>query len=76
MTAGNKDGQPRLTLSLGAINHSERAVFYVVGAGKAAIMQTLLCTEAGLPAQQVQPAGDLIWLLDREAAADLPLTMR
>lgn len=75
VTVGNKDGQPRLTLSLRAINHSQRAVFYVVGAGKAEIMQTLLCTEAGLPAQQVQPTGDLIWLLDRDAAANLPLQM-
>ncbi|WP_017324521.1 6-phosphogluconolactonase [Synechococcus sp. PCC 7336] len=73
VTVGNKSGEPRLTLTFPALNASRRVVFWLAGAGKAEIVKTLLTTNAGLPAQSIQPHGELIWLCDRTAAAALPL---
>ena len=73
VTVGSKDGAPRLTLTYPSLNASRRVMFWIAGAGKAEIVKTLLTEDAGLPAQAVRPAGDLIWVCDRAAAAQLPL---
>jgi 6-phosphogluconolactonase len=65
----------RITLTLPVFNNAACIIFLVQGSGKA---QTLARVMAGawcpdqLPAQAVQPgAGELIWLLDQAAAAEL-----
>lgn len=73
VTVGSKSGEPRLTLTLPVLNASDRVLFWVSGASKAAIVKQLLTTPSGLPAQAVQPMGDLIWMLDSAAASELPL---
>jgi 6-phosphogluconolactonase len=61
----------RVTLTLPAINAARQIVFLVAGADKAPAVDAVLHgPPAGLPAQQLHPAGRLIWLLD-EAAAHL-----
>jgi 6-phosphogluconolactonase len=62
----------RVTLTLPVINASRRVMFVVSGANKAPVLARVHAGEA-LPAGLVQPRdGRLIWLMDREAAADLP----
>ena len=63
----------RITLTPPVINAARTVVFIVSGAGKAAILKEILegpSRPDTLPAQIVRPAGgDLVWILDREAAA-------
>ena len=69
------EGRPasRITLTLPAINTSRHVLFLVSGSGKAEILNQVLSTPRGpLPAQRVQPrAGELTWLIDEAAAAEL-----
>jgi len=72
-----KGGNPdvhRLTLTRPVLNHAGTAVFLISGKNKAAVVKTLLAPEpTQLPARNIKPVhGELIWLLDREAAALLP----
>ena len=47
-------------------------VFLVTGAEKAKVVKAVLGERATLPAAMVRPAdGELVWLLDRAAAAQL-----
>jgi len=68
--------QWRVTLTLPVINRARRVVFLVVGKSKADIVATLSNLrqpEAKWPAALVQPQpGELLWLLDAEAASLLP----
>jgi 6-phosphogluconolactonase len=63
----------RITLTPPVINAARMVAFIVAGAGKAAVVKKILEGPFGpdtLPAQIVRPAGgDLVWMLDREAAA-------
>jgi len=63
----------RITLTPPVINAARMVVFIVSGAGKAAVVKEILegpLRPDTLPAQVVRPAGgDLVWMLDREAAA-------
>lgn len=65
----------RLTLTLPALNGARRVCFLVAGSAKAAMVRRVLAPRIGeepLPAALVRPtAGDVIWLLDEAAAADL-----
>lgn len=70
---GNKSGEPRLTLTVPVIERGRRVMFWVNGAGKASIIKKLLTDPVGLHAQQIKPEGELIWMLDATAAAELPL---
>jgi 6-phosphogluconolactonase len=72
-----KGGTPnvdRLTLTLPLLNQARRIVILVSGKAKAAILKTLFEEKEGrLPAGRIRPRqGDLIWLIDREAATGLP----
>jgi 6-phosphogluconolactonase len=62
----------RLTMTLPILNQARQVVFLVTGAGKAAILNEILdgpLDPQRLPSQAVQPtAGQLFWLLDRQAA--------
>lgn len=65
----------RLTLTPPVINNARQVVFLVGGAGKAGRLAEVLDGPVDvdrLPSQVVRPrSGDLIWLVDRAAAADL-----
>lgn len=65
----------RLTLTLSALNAARTVVFLVGGEKKASVMRTILLERGGtppFPAARVRPEnGDLVWLLDREAASTL-----
>ncbi|HJV65511.1 MAG TPA: 6-phosphogluconolactonase [Geomonas sp.] len=62
----------RVTVTPLLLNRSALVAFLVSGSGKAAILRRVLEGERDplrLPAQAVRPAGKLVWLADRDAAA-------
>jgi len=62
----------RLTLTLPVFNAAAQVIFLVAGAEKAKVVKAVLGERATLPAAMVRPAdGELIWLIDRAAAAQL-----
>lgn len=62
----------RITMTLPLINNSATVVFLVSGAEKAQIVKEVLEGEDKYPAQAVRPThGELIWMLDEDAAAYL-----
>lgn len=73
VTVGQKEGEPRLTLTYPVLNQAVQVMFLVTGANKASILKEALTGEAHLPCQRVNPKGRLLWLLDGAAAALLPL---
>jgi 6-phosphogluconolactonase len=63
----------RLTLTLPVFNAAARVVFLVAGGEKAKVVKTVLLERAPLPAALINPEdGELVWLVDRAAAALLP----
>lgn len=65
----------RVTLTLPVLNSAKQVLFLVTGRSKADIVSSLIgINEAdGYPAAMVRPsAGNIIWLVDRDAAAELP----
>ena len=67
----------RLTLTLPVLNAAARVVFLVAGAEKAKVVKAVLGEGATLPAAMVRPDnGELVWLLDRAAAAQLAAAAR
>lgn len=70
VTVGEKEGEPRLTLTVPVINQARCVLFLVAGANKqAALGQVLTGTgdSQTYPARLIQPDETLIWLLDQEA---------
>lgn len=67
-------GEPRVTLTLRAINAARRVIFLVAGREKASIASKIIKKRRGyrgLPAAMVSPRrGTLLWLLDETAASD------
>ena len=62
----------RITMTLPLINNAAAVVFLVSGAEKAEIVQSVLQGPKRYPAQEVRPTtGELVWLLDREAASKI-----
>ncbi|RPH77363.1 MAG: 6-phosphogluconolactonase [Nitrospiraceae bacterium] len=77
-TQSPKDPPNRLTMTLAAINRASVVLFLATGVSKAGVVRAILDpkneAERQLPASLVKPEeGRLIWLLDRAAAADLPM---
>lgn len=74
ITVGNKDGQPRLTFTLPLINAAKCVMFLVTGANKQPALSQVFAPEADgmlYPSRLIQPQGELWWLLDEEAGANL-----
>lgn len=74
ITVGSKDGQPRLTFTVPSINHGRCVMFVVADANKRAALDRIFAPEAddfAYPSRLVQPEGELLWLLDRQAGQDL-----
>ncbi|ESA36781.1 6-phosphogluconolactonase [Leptolyngbya sp. Heron Island J] len=75
VTVGNKDGQPRITLTSRVINQARHVLFVVAGANKqTALSQVFAPTadSAAYPARLIAPVGELRWLLDLDASQGLP----
>jgi 6-phosphogluconolactonase len=74
VTVGDKDGEPRLTLTIGAIDNSRTTIFLVCGASKQTALRAVFApTGDGLayPSRQIQPDGELLWLLDNAARSGI-----
>ncbi len=74
VTVGNKDGQPRLTFTYPLINQARCVMFLVAGENKRPALAEIFAPDADetlYPARAVQPQGELIWLLDEAAGAEL-----
>src|SRR3989338_2706349 len=62
----------RVSISLSVINNAHYVFFLILGAHKSQIIHKILEKNFTCPASQVNPAqGELIFLLDNEAARDL-----
>jgi 6-phosphogluconolactonase len=68
---GGTPALDRVTLTLPVLNRARQIVFLVAGREKAEMVQTLARgTRQDLPAAWIKPTlGEVIWLLDREAAS-------
>lgn len=65
-----KLGAHRITMTLPLINNASCVVFLVSGKDKAGALREVLSGGGGLPARMVRPVkGELLWLVDREAAS-------
>ena len=75
-----KLGTTRLTLTVPVINNAARAWFLVSGRGKAEVLKAVLEgpeQPEALPSQLICPTdGELVWLLDAAAAAQLSPGLR
>ncbi|MBN1961852.1 MAG: 6-phosphogluconolactonase [Deltaproteobacteria bacterium] len=69
-----KLGAYRLTLTFPVFDNARYVAFLVSGQKKATALARILGTpgHAWLPAGQVRPQGKLLWIIDRDAAAELP----
>lgn len=76
ITVGNKDGQPRITFTVPAIDRSRCVMFLVAGANKRPALAQVFAPAADdfiYPSRLIQPQGELWWLLDAAAGQDLKL---
>jgi 6-phosphogluconolactonase len=74
VTVGDKDGEPRLTLTIGAIDKSRTTMFLVCGASKQPALRAVFAPigdDIAYPSRQIQPDGELLWLLDSAARSGI-----
>ena len=74
VTVGNKNGQPRLTFTVPLINHARCVIFIVAGENKRPALKQILITPGEAqtyPSRLIQPQGELWWLLDIAAGAEI-----
>lgn len=74
VTVGNKDGKPRLTFTAPLINHARCVIFIVAGENKRSALSQVFAPQAdaqAYPSRLIQPQGELWWLLDASAGADM-----
>jgi 6-phosphogluconolactonase len=77
VTAGEKDGQPRLTFTFPLLNRSRSTIFLVAGASKQTALAEIFAPQgdiAAYPSRGIQPQGELLWLLDAAAGAGMTVT--
>jgi 6-phosphogluconolactonase len=70
-TVGDKDGQPRLTLTVPMINQARYVAFMIAGANKQAALQQIwsdTADEQQYPAKLIKPNGELWWWIDAAAS--------
>ena len=67
--AGQEPFVPRVTLTFPVLASTRDMLFLVTGRGKREIMSRLL-SGADLPAARAHSRGDLVWLVDRDAAPE------
>jgi 6-phosphogluconolactonase len=67
--AGMEPFVPRVTLTFPALGSTYEMLFLVEGAGKRDMLRRVLAGE-DLPAARAHAEGELVWLLDRAAAAE------
>jgi 6-phosphogluconolactonase len=75
ITVGNKDGNPRITFTYPFINAARSVIFVVAGANKRPALAKVFAPEAddlSYPSRLIRPQGELWWLLDSAAGAELP----
>lgn len=65
-------GRPeaRITMTYPALDSSRHVAFLVAGKGKAAILKTIRAGGSDVPAGRIEPAGELLWFVDRTAAGE------
>jgi 6-phosphogluconolactonase len=62
----------RITMTLPLLNSGASVVFLVTGTEKADVVRSIVQTTKSYPAKEVRPTnGELLWLLDRDAANKL-----
>jgi 6-phosphogluconolactonase len=74
ITVGNKDGQPRITFTIPLINRASCIIFLVAGESKRPALAQIFSPDGdanSYPSRFVQPQGELLWLLDNDAGAEL-----
>ena len=74
ITVGNKDGEPRLTMTVPLINQARCVLFLVAGAAKRPALAQVFSPTGDAqtyPSKLIHPQGKLIWLLDYDAGAEL-----
>lgn len=77
VTVGNKSGQARLTFTAPLINHADCVIFLVSGVNKRPAVAQVFAPEASewdCPSRLIKPQGQLWWLLDEAAGAELKLS--
>ena len=72
VTVGEKDGQPRITMTVSLINQAQEIIFMVEGAAKAKALKAVLAPSGDLnqyPSRLItgNAMGKTIWLCDRTA---------
>lgn len=58
----------RLTLTFPALNAAAAVAFLVTGGDKHDVLQKVWKGDSGLPAEKINPAGGLVWFVDKAAA--------
>ena len=74
VTVGNKDDNPRITFTVPLINQARCVLFMVAGENKRPALKEIFAKqsdEMNYPSRLIQPEGELFWLLDKSAAAEL-----
>ncbi|WP_373546912.1 6-phosphogluconolactonase [Chamaesiphon sp.] len=74
VTLGDKDGQPRLTLTFPIINQARSVIFLISGASKQTALAEIFSPtgdSTAYPSRSVAPQGELLWLLDAAAGEKL-----
>jgi len=76
VTVGSKDGNPRITFTYPLINAAQNVIFLAAGANKRpALAQVFapISDDFTYPSRLIKPQGELYWLLDAAAGAELKL---
>jgi 6-phosphogluconolactonase len=77
VTVGDKDGQPRITFTFPLINQARSTIFLISGASKQTALAAVFAPTGDImayPSRGVQPAGELLWLLDAAAGDGLAIS--
>lgn len=74
ITVGNKGDSKRLTFTAPFLNQGQAVIFLVAGANKRPALKEIFSPTGdamAYPARFIQPQGELWWLLDQQAGAEL-----